>query len=93
MGFLSSMRKEWDWRVKNGESLRNLEAFRSVLQRPDDPAPATAGVARARMDPMDEPTLRSLVADVAEGRLSRRAFVRRMVALGLTAPLAGTMLA
>ena len=42
---------------------------------------------------MDEPTLRSLVADVAEGRLSRRAFVRRMVALGLTAPLAGTMLA
>ncbi|WP_201467800.1 YbjN domain-containing protein [Janibacter melonis] len=43
MGFLSSMRKEWDWRVKNGESLRNLEAFRSVLQRPDDPAPATAG--------------------------------------------------
>ena len=43
IGFASSIRKEWDWRVKNGESLRNLEAFRSVLQRPDDPAPATAG--------------------------------------------------
>ena len=42
---------------------------------------------------MDEQTLRGLVADVGQGRLSRRAFVRRMVALGLTAPLAGMMLA
>lgn len=32
LGFRSSMQKEWDWRVKNGESLRNLEAFRSVLE-------------------------------------------------------------
>ena len=37
MGFLSSMRKEWDWRVSRGESLRNLEAFRSILERPGDP--------------------------------------------------------
>jgi len=28
IGFRSSIEKEWDWRVKRGESLRNLEAFR-----------------------------------------------------------------
>ena len=39
MGFLSSMRKEWEWRVSRGESLRNLEAFRSILARPGDPDP------------------------------------------------------
>jgi hypothetical protein len=32
IGFRSSMQKEWDWRVARGESLRNLEAFRSVLE-------------------------------------------------------------
>jgi hypothetical protein len=40
LGFLTSMRKEWEWRVSRGESLRNLEAFRTVLARPGDPAPA-----------------------------------------------------
>ena len=40
MGFLSSMRKEWEWRVSRGESLRNLEAFRHILTRPGDPGPA-----------------------------------------------------
>ncbi|HET7762955.1 MAG TPA: YbjN domain-containing protein [Phycicoccus sp.] len=39
MGFLTSMRKEWAWRVSRGESLRNLEAFRPILERPDPPAP------------------------------------------------------
>ena len=39
MGFLTSMRKEWEWRVSRGESLRNLEAFRSILARPGDPGP------------------------------------------------------
>jgi peptide/nickel transport system substrate-binding protein len=42
---------------------------------------------------MDEQELRSLVAQVKRGRLSRRGFVRRMIALGLTAPLASQMLA
>lgn len=42
---------------------------------------------------MNERELRGLIADVKEGNLSRRAFVRRMVALGLTAPLAAQMLA
>ncbi len=37
MGFLSSMRKEWEWRVSRGEGLRNLEAFRAILARPGDP--------------------------------------------------------
>ena len=32
-GFLTSMQKEWDWRVSRGESLRNLEAFRHLLDR------------------------------------------------------------
>ncbi len=41
LGFLSSMRKEWEWRVSRGESLRNLEAFREILQRPGDPAPGS----------------------------------------------------
>lgn len=31
IGFLSSMQKEWDWRVSRGESLRNLDAFRHLL--------------------------------------------------------------
>ena len=32
LGFLSSMRKEWSWRVSREESLANLEAFREILQ-------------------------------------------------------------
>jgi hypothetical protein len=31
IGFLSSMRKEWAWRVSRGEPTRNLEAFRHLL--------------------------------------------------------------
>jgi hypothetical protein len=42
---------------------------------------------------MNEQELRGLIAEVAEGTMSRRSFVRKMVALGLTAPMAGTMLA
>lgn len=41
LGFISSMRKEWEWRVSRGEPLRNLEAFRHLLERPGDPPPAT----------------------------------------------------
>ncbi len=33
IGFLTSMQKEWDWRVSRGESLRNLEAFRHLLEK------------------------------------------------------------
>jgi hypothetical protein len=45
LGFASSIRKEWEWRLSRGESTRNLEAFRDWLERPsadasgaDDPA-------------------------------------------------------
>jgi peptide/nickel transport system substrate-binding protein len=41
---------------------------------------------------MDEQALRGLIAQVKVGKMSRRAFVQRMVALGLTAPLASQML-
>jgi peptide/nickel transport system substrate-binding protein len=42
---------------------------------------------------MNERDLRSQIAEVKAGRLSRRQFVQRMVAAGLTAPMAGAMLA
>src|SRR5437016_7454710 len=42
---------------------------------------------------MNEMQIRDLIAAVKAGRVSRRAFVRRMVGLGLTAPLASLMLA
>jgi hypothetical protein len=32
LGFLESMKKEWAWRVSRGESTRNLEAFRHLLE-------------------------------------------------------------
>jgi hypothetical protein len=37
MGFLESMKKEWAWRTSRGESTRNLEAFRHLLQTPHEP--------------------------------------------------------
>ena len=43
IGFITSMRKEWDWRVSRGESLRNLEAFRSILEPEGDPPPDGSG--------------------------------------------------
>jgi hypothetical protein len=33
LGFGTSIRREWAWRVKRGESLRNLEAFASFVER------------------------------------------------------------
>jgi peptide/nickel transport system substrate-binding protein len=41
---------------------------------------------------MKERELRALIADVKTGGLSRRAFVQRMIAAGLSAPMAGMML-
>jgi peptide/nickel transport system substrate-binding protein len=42
---------------------------------------------------MNEHDLRGLIEDVRHGKLSRRAFTRTMIGLGLTAPLATQMLA
>ncbi len=45
LGFGASIRREWAWRVKNGESLRNLDAFRDFIaatrERDADPTPTT----------------------------------------------------
>src|SRR5690606_5599467 len=41
---------------------------------------------------MKERELRDLISKVKVGKLSRRSFITRMVALGLTAPLAAQML-
>src|SRR3984957_7562532 len=41
---------------------------------------------------MNERDLRGLIEEVRQGRLARRAFIRGMVGLGLTAPLAAQML-
>jgi hypothetical protein len=38
LGFASSIRKEWEWRISRGESTKNLEAFRGWLER-DTPTP------------------------------------------------------
>ncbi|WP_199431135.1 YbjN domain-containing protein [Qaidamihabitans albus] len=32
LGFSSSIKREWDWRVSRGESLANLEAFRHLVE-------------------------------------------------------------
>ena len=36
LGFGSSIRREWAWRVKNGESLANLAAFEDFAKRPSE---------------------------------------------------------
>jgi peptide/nickel transport system substrate-binding protein len=41
---------------------------------------------------MDEQALRGLIGDVKTGKLSRRDFMQRMMAVGLTGPLAAAML-
>ena len=35
LGFASSIRKEWAWRVARGESLKNLKAFRHLIDESD----------------------------------------------------------
>ena len=37
LGFASSIRKEWEWRISRGESTANLEAFRGRLESGTDP--------------------------------------------------------
>ncbi|WP_200958113.1 YbjN domain-containing protein [Nocardioides sp. Soil805] len=40
LGFATSIRKEWEWRLSRGESTRNLEAFRGWLEAGTDPEPS-----------------------------------------------------
>jgi hypothetical protein len=37
IGFGSSIRREWEWRVSRGESTANLQAFRHLVERADQP--------------------------------------------------------
>lgn len=39
LGFATSIRKEWEWRISRGESTRNLDAFRGWLEAGTDPDP------------------------------------------------------
>ncbi len=43
LGFASSIRKEWRWRLSRGESTANLEAFRGLLERDEDQPDEVAG--------------------------------------------------
>lgn len=56
LGFLTSMRREWAWRVARGESLANLEAFRAILEgSEDDPAYAVSPLVPEAADPPETP--------------------------------------
>jgi hypothetical protein len=37
LGFATSIRREWEWRLARGESTRNLDAFRGWLERGAEP--------------------------------------------------------
>ncbi len=50
LGFASSIRKEWAWRVARGESLKNLKAFEHLFGPEDDDAGRDDGDAK-RADP------------------------------------------
>lgn len=41
LGFASSIKREWQWRVSRGESLANLEAFRHLIDGKPDAGPWT----------------------------------------------------
>jgi hypothetical protein len=32
IGFATSIKREWDWRVSRGESLANLQAFKHLVE-------------------------------------------------------------
>jgi Putative bacterial sensory transduction regulator len=42
IGFVSSMKREWAWRVSRGEPTHNLEAFRHLLEPSSDGTPEAA---------------------------------------------------
>ena len=44
LGFATSIKREWDWRVSRGESLANLQAFKHLIEpdTPHDPGTLTS---------------------------------------------------
>src|SRR4051794_30803824 len=55
IGFGTSIRREWDWRVKRGESLANLQAFRHLAPAADAGTPAQPPTPLAAGGPEDGP--------------------------------------
>ena len=45
LGFATSIRREWEWRLRRGESTRNLQAFTHLMSTPsgEDGTAGTAG--------------------------------------------------
>ena len=41
LGFATSIRREWRWRVSRGESLANLKEFQHLVRGPDSDGPVT----------------------------------------------------
>lgn len=41
LGFAESIKREWNWRVSRGESLKNLEAFEHLVKGRPEPAPGS----------------------------------------------------
>jgi hypothetical protein len=57
LGFLSSMKREWAWRVSRGESTHNLDAFKHLLD--GDPVDGGPGGAASATPPLDHGATRS----------------------------------
>ena len=87
LGFLGSMRKEWAWRVSRGESTRNLEAFRHLLddgsERADRPSLGWRHDLHARPRP---PRRKRLERQEPLHRLGRRRPHRQGPGRGACAP-------
>jgi Putative bacterial sensory transduction regulator len=49
IGFGTSIRREWDWRVKRGESVANLQAFRHLA--PSSPSASASSVSPSSVSP------------------------------------------
>ena len=41
IGFATSIKREWDWRVSRGESLANLQAFKHLIEPEQPPEPGS----------------------------------------------------
>jgi len=56
LGFATSIRREYEWRLARGESTRNLDAFRGWLDRlPDEQPGPGPGAPRRTQDRPDAP--------------------------------------
>ena len=65
IGFITSIRREWAWRVSRGESLRNLLAFEHLIDKDSLPEPGAplAGRFEPGVTGVDSPVLDDSVLD------------------------------